>query len=398
MIEDEVEFAAGTKLLFRCTDIGKYMMMGSSTRVCHRGRWTGVAPACYGLNQMHDYALEKPPTILFRHNGGAIAQTNDGKLMVLPGTILHLECLWIRKFGKPAWEVSHKRRFYTQGWTTEEGRDANLEYRLSIYHAQASDSGVYTCLTPQRHRHHVVIEVKEVYCEEIKEGADVHKNNNDLVMNTVVNFSCANENSLVGSRQLTCLPSGNWSSPVPYCTTIECPHFDQSDPNLKVAVLSRKVSGKAIFECPRGYDREGAGEAYCQDDGQWSQSAPQCRELLCETPVNPEHGVITPVKEQYMVGDTIQISCNHGYMLDGTPLVHCQSGKRWSDQIPNCIEACMYPGSTIGGILSPVKFYYRVGEVINFTCSGELTLRGSEQLECGGDGLWSGSLPQCLAL
>ncbi|CAG0888039.1 unnamed protein product [Darwinula stevensoni] len=104
--------------------------------------------------------VEKPPTILFRHQLGPIAQSNDGKLIVYPGTILHLECLWKRKFGKPEWEVSHGHRDYPEGWTTDENRDTNLEYRLSIYHAQKNDSGVFACRAPNRHKHSVEVVVK----------------------------------------------------------------------------------------------------------------------------------------------------------------------------------------------------------------------------------------------
>lgn len=54
--------------------------------------------------------MDKPPTILFRHQLGPIAQSNDGRLIVYPGTILHMECLWIRRFGQPKWNVSHNYR------------------------------------------------------------------------------------------------------------------------------------------------------------------------------------------------------------------------------------------------------------------------------------------------
>lgn len=59
--------------------------------------------------------VEKPPTILFRNQVAPIAQSNDGKLIVYPGAILHLECLWIRKYGTPTWEVSHSYRKYPEG-------------------------------------------------------------------------------------------------------------------------------------------------------------------------------------------------------------------------------------------------------------------------------------------
>lgn len=76
------------------------------------GEWDGPKPACFGLNQENDYSMEKPPTILFRHQLGPIAQSNDGKLIVYPGTILHMECLWIRRFGNPKWTISHDYRWF----------------------------------------------------------------------------------------------------------------------------------------------------------------------------------------------------------------------------------------------------------------------------------------------
>jgi hypothetical protein len=102
-------------------------MLGSNNRTCIRSRWTGQKPHCYGLNQENDYAselkncqlsrwkaqvefeisVEKAPTILFRHQNGPIAQSNDGKLIVYPGTTIHMECLWMRRFGMPKWNVSH---------------------------------------------------------------------------------------------------------------------------------------------------------------------------------------------------------------------------------------------------------------------------------------------------
>lgn len=55
--------------------------------------------------------VEKPPTVLFRHQNGPIAQSNDGKLIVYPGTTIHMECLWMRRFGNPKWNVSHDYRY-----------------------------------------------------------------------------------------------------------------------------------------------------------------------------------------------------------------------------------------------------------------------------------------------
>ena len=116
-------------------------------------------PVCTPLSQHYDYALDKPPTILFRHqNGkqccnsrhnilkstfwelwidnynnyvivmkntlimkkhcinqslityqifckGPIAQTNTGELLVYPGAILHMECLYQKRHGVPVWST-----------------------------------------------------------------------------------------------------------------------------------------------------------------------------------------------------------------------------------------------------------------------------------------------------
>lgn len=36
-------------------------------------------------------------------------------------------------------------------------------------------------------------------------------------MNAHLKFSCVNGNALIGAAEITCLPSGNWSSPFPVC-------------------------------------------------------------------------------------------------------------------------------------------------------------------------------------
>ncbi len=95
---------------------GKYALRGSVRRRCVAGgRWDGERPRCEGLNQLHGYSSDRPPTILVRHRGGRIAQSNDGRLVVTPGTVVHLECLFVRRRGQPMWDVdSYADRTYPQ--------------------------------------------------------------------------------------------------------------------------------------------------------------------------------------------------------------------------------------------------------------------------------------------
>ena len=230
-------------------------------------------------------AVEKPPTILFRHQLGPIAQTNDGKLLVYPGTILHMECLWIRRFGTPKWQVSHNYRKYPEGWTQDGGRDPTLEYRLSVFHAQKDDSGLFTCSTPSRYSHSVEIVVRAVHCAALVNRKGLAVSTRTTRLNTRVLFSCDNGNSLVGAAEATCLPSGNWNAPTPFCESVLCPdtvtslsgNTTAAERIVRTSIVSREVGGKALFNCPPGYALQGPSETTCLPTGEWSQQFPYCQ-------------------------------------------------------------------------------------------------------------------------
>ncbi|XP_075238047.1 hig-anchoring scaffold protein isoform X3 [Lycorma delicatula] len=394
--EDVVEFPSGAVLLFRCADIGKYAMIGSSRRRCSQGEWDGQRPVCFGLNQENDYA-QKPPTILFRHQLGPIAQSNEGKLIVYPGTILHMECLWIRRFGTPKWVVSHNYRKYPEGWSNDPGRDSQLEYRLSIFHASRDDSGVFTCVTPTRHTHSVEIEVKAVHCPDLPPRRGLKLSTHNTKMNTRIILTCANGNSLIGAPEIVCLPSGNWSAPMPVCESMECPDLvNLSDPNLRASILSREVGGQVMFSCSQGFGLVGPSHSTCQPTGEWAAPLPTCREVQCGPPGLPENGFIQG-QGVYKAGDLVQFSCNPEHMMEGQPIIACQENGRWSGSVPRCVQACSYPGTAISGRMSSVKFYYQIGETVTFTCDEGLVMQGAAMLRCLRNGKWSNAIPTCVA-
>ena len=94
-VEAGAAVRAGDTVVHRCQDIGKFVFTGSVRRRCEAGQLGGEAAVCRGLNQHVEYARTAAPTILFRHDG-SISQTNDGRLMVFPGTTLHMECLFMK--------------------------------------------------------------------------------------------------------------------------------------------------------------------------------------------------------------------------------------------------------------------------------------------------------------
>ncbi|KAI4468144.1 complement component-related sushi domain-containing [Holotrichia oblita] len=334
--EEVVEFPSGAVLISRCKDIGKYSMIGPNKRRCMGGEWDGLKPSCFGLNQENDYSMEKPPTVLFRHQNGPIAQSNDGKLIVYPGTVLHMECLWMKRFGNPRWNVSHDYRKYPEGWTADPGRDSQLEYRLSIYHASKDDSGVFTCETPARHTHSVEIIVKAVHCPVVPQRRGLTVNTQSTKMNTQLKFTCVNGNALIGAQEIACLPSGNWSAPFPVCESIECGEVGGIlPPHLRVTIVSREVGGRAQFSCVPGFGIRGPHETICLTTGEWATPYPTCVEVQCDNPGIPENGYIQGTGP-FKAGDVVQFNCNTDYMMEGQPIVACQDNGRWSGPLPKC--------------------------------------------------------------
>ncbi|GFT60912.1 sushi, von Willebrand factor type A, EGF and pentraxin domain-containing protein 1, partial [Nephila pilipes] len=394
--EEETEHPPHSELVFRCKDIGKYSLIGSVRRRCVLGDWDGVKPSCYGLSQENDYALEKPPTILFRHQLGPIAQSNEGKLIVYPGTILHLECLWIRKYGIPHWQVSHSYRKYPEGWTNEAGRDPQLEYRLSIYHAQQDDSGRFTCITPMGHRHSVDIVVADVDCPKFPIIPGLNVSNPSTKLDTKVVFSCRDGQTLIGSEEATCLPSGKWSAEAPICRVTECPDLSNVTNDFLQAKISGQIVGsRANFSCPSGYGLRGEMVLQCLDTGQWSSSVPYCEEVICESPEVPKNGYLqSSNKDKYRGGDVLQFACDANHMMDGKNIIVCQENSRWSAPVPKCVLACQFPGPS-DAIISKADYFYRINETVTFECKDGFELRGPKMLRCLDDGRWSSTTPTC---
>ena len=58
--------------------------------------------------------------------------------------------------------IMYEFLLHFQVWTSDPGRNAQLEYRLSIFYAKVNDTGSYTCITPSGNSHRVRIIVKKV--------------------------------------------------------------------------------------------------------------------------------------------------------------------------------------------------------------------------------------------
>ena len=59
-------------------------------------------------------------------------------------------------------------------------------------------------------------------------------------------------------------------------------------------------------------------------------------------------------------------------------------------------RACRYPGAPAGGVITPVKFVYSVGDQITVICDQGLFVTGSSSVQCTEEGQWAGEVPLCM--
>ena len=57
------------------------------------------------LSQIYSL-VTSAPTILYTLLDGTLGVDERGRIVVLPGAILHLDCLFQKSFGQPHWKVS----------------------------------------------------------------------------------------------------------------------------------------------------------------------------------------------------------------------------------------------------------------------------------------------------
>lgn len=442
LIQSPTQFTSGSTIHFRCVDIGKYELNGASELTCTDGKWTDDEPNCEGLSQEFDYALEKSPTILFRHSNGPIAQSTTGTLVVAPGTNLFLECLWIKKYGDPIWEVLTGKSEspssngtnvspYSQGWTSEAGRDSGLEYRLSIFNATSTDSGVYTCVTPVKHRHSVKIEVKSVTCsvvppEEIPKGIKVSYWTLDsstgnrinltinapmvytarIPMNGKMDLSCPdgmsiNDTGAGKDFDITCLPSGNWSSKLPTCIVTQCP-----DITLVATgnTLTDGNSGRSVNIVTGGKSYTGftlsdtLSDAVSTSASLYPSSQSTGYTGTGDSGNNTSRILPSIIMTGRTVGSRATFTCPRGFGLLGLEEVICTKTGHWSSQLPSCIELiCPPPPVPENGYVMPedLKETYHSGDLVTYGCLTGFVLRGSTMSICQESRQWSTRLPTC---
>ncbi|XP_060560030.1 CUB and sushi domain-containing protein 3-like isoform X2 [Ruditapes philippinarum] len=152
------------------------------------------------------------------------------------------------------------------------------------------------------------------------------------------------------------------------------------------------IGSEIMYTCNPGYVNIGQDSAKCLTHGVWSNQ-PDCV-IDCGTPSS-----VTGASRSYsstVLDSIVTYACKTGYShTDGDLQRVCDSDGNWGGMLPTCTVDCGTPATTSGASKSYVST--TEGSTVTYTCSsGYILIGGDLQRDCGNDGQWSGSLPQCV--
>ncbi|KAM9848909.1 P-selectin [Aulostomus maculatus] len=219
--------------------------------------------------------------------------------------------------------------------------------------------------------------------------------------------SCDKGFLLNGTAETECTSLGMWSTDVPSCFAMRCPPLNPpshgslvcSDPHGSFRFGSRCTSA-----CEEGFALNGTADRECTSLGTWSADDAHCLGKICPILNAPAHGslVCSDPHGPFQFGSQCKITCEEGFVLNGTAKTECTSSGQWSREIPICPARsctlladipqhgrmnCSHPHS---------PFSY--GSHCDFECNEGFWLKGTPTLSCSTSGHWSQDRPSCQAM
>ncbi|XP_052238372.1 sushi, von Willebrand factor type A, EGF and pentraxin domain-containing protein 1-like [Dreissena polymorpha] len=202
---------------------------------------------------------------------------------------------------------------------------------------------------------------------------------------TVVNVSCSDGYTVVGTAEITCGSDGTWTDN-PVCDPLDCGEKLVSN-GYAESPSGTKYGAVAIVICHTGYEVGGDTLITCRENGTWGGEA-LCNITYCKnpTPVNGNSNTTT-----FEYGSVVEVNCVAGYNITGPSVITCEEYGKWSDN-PTCAPSDCSDPSPLNGDVNVTTFEF--GTVANVSCSDGYTIVGTAEITCGSDGTWTDN-PVC---
>uniref|UniRef100_A0A3B4CDP2 Complement component C7 n=1 Tax=Pygocentrus nattereri TaxID=42514 RepID=A0A3B4CDP2_PYGNA len=110
----------------------------------------------------------------------------------------------------------------------------------------------------------------------------------------------------------------------------------------------------------------------------------------CKVPPPLQNGVVLDPKDVYPVGSKIEYSCIEGYQVVGDPLAECTAGLYWMKRHIECKRSsCDAPPLLSHIITTPLKQTYLIGESVSLSCPSGMQFQGEPRIICRASLSWS---------
>ncbi|XP_056607533.1 complement factor H [Triplophysa dalaica] len=196
-----------------------------------------------------------------------------------------------------------------------------------------------------------------------------------------------------GSTSIFCRDR-EWSAVELKCKKIDCGEPKPS-PHMTYILTDGTLFGAYTKPvCERGYYLEGLSYRQCLVRG-WSGKS-KCSLMTCLKPAEIAHGkIVTQLeKEDIVVDDIIEYSCNASYALHGNRFITCNEDGNYNLPPPTCKSTeCQVP-EVKSGIQTEGNPPYSNKSEARFKCERGYTMKGSDTAVCV-EGEWS-PIPECV--
>ncbi|NWT85967.1 CR1L protein, partial [Lanius ludovicianus] len=230
---------------------------------------------------------------------------------------------------------------------------------------------------------------------DIPHGKEVYISRSDYAVGARVRLACDQGYSLRGSESITCGAGLSWEPELPFCDKVCGPppqislgqHSGRSDREFPYGT-------KVTYKCAEGLSLVGDESIYCSsDDGKslaWSGPAPECRALLCPQSPQIMLGRMTPHRFSFPYGLLLNFSCDEGFRLQGAAQSRCLADGTWHPPLPTCqpVQCPRLPRQE-DAVVHFTKLWYEVNETVSFTCKRGGHLGMLSKSTCSADGTWT---------
>ncbi|XP_072133940.1 sushi, von Willebrand factor type A, EGF and pentraxin domain-containing protein 1-like isoform X2 [Mobula birostris] len=213
-------------------------------------------------------------------------------------------------------------------------------------------------------------------------------------------FYCDSGYLLVGRNYWLCTADG-WSGQIPTCEAVTCANLSPiSNGEAPSPPYGEhwEYGMVAKYSCDKKYSLIGAERLVCTETGEWNNPPPKCKAVLCHPPNLPENGQIEAgFGPTYTYGETISYSCAEGFQMVGESVIECRENNTFVPGLPSCKPVLCHPPDlpADGQIEAGFGPTYSYGETISYSCAEGFQMVGKSVIECRENNTFVPEPPSC---